>query len=153
MNKAKFLSLVGVLYLIFIYSFYLVKTDDVTKIQRLNYYIGKVESIDCYSIKKSRGSPEYRLRTVFDTGELLDLYFPRKTCKDFHRTVPNPKGLDFEAFLMASLTMQIKVGDDVLIHFEDEKKRSNRFAIGFGFFPFVLFFLGKYMKRKGKKEQ
>ena len=153
MNKVKVLSFVGVLYLVFIYSFFWVKTDDVTKIQRLNHYTGTVESIDCYTIKKSRGSPEHRLRMIFDTGELLDLRFPGKTCKYFHRKIPTPKGRNFEAFLMASLTMKIKVGDKVLIHFKDEKKRVNAFTVGFGIFPFALFFLGQYMKRKGEKSR
>jgi len=130
------------------YSVFWVKTDDVNEIQRLNYYKGIIEKVDCSAIDVSRGGTRHELSVLLNTGEYLNFRFPLKTCRYFYRKVPFPRGLELEAYFQARRLMQLRIDGKELVSFDEEKRFDNRFAFGLIVFPFAVYFLGKYMQRK-----
>lgn len=146
----KYLIYSYAIYLVFIYWFFWIKTDDVNQIQRLNVYEGIIESIECRVHDRKRAVKETYIWVLFTDGRELIKPYPID-CITFKKKSRRAKGTLFEAYFLAGRVVKLKINDIEIIKFEVEKKRVNNFATGLGLLPLFLWGFPKIVMKVRKK--
>lgn len=147
--KTKLAAFIYFCYAIFIYWSIWVKVDNPADVQRLSYYHGNIEVLDCQTYKGHRKERE-EVYIELDSGEKIEFVFPNnKGCKVLFDTF-NSISKVFDGYFIGGTIMQLNIGNRELVNFNEEKEKMNIFAFYLILSPLVIWFLGKVWKsRKG----
>ena len=134
------------IYTLGVINLFWINADSPEEVERIQRYTGLVTELSCYSGRKSF---KIYLKVALNTGNTLDFrYLGVNSCDAFEKEIVNPIGMKFDGYFIGAGIMSLKIGDIVLVDYDEEKERKQGMVRFLLVWPILCLGIILFMRRK-----